>query len=320
MPEQADIVRSIYQWYIDGVGCPSIARRLNDMGVMTRDGRQWERSGVRWVLRNPIYTGKIAYNRNTYKKAENTSKRTYKVNAPDKWIVVDGAHPAIIDTDTYQRADEIMRSRKHAPTRTGEIKSPLVGIVKCGICGRAMVRLPSKKSQPDYLMCSAACCNAMTRLSLVEERLLHVLSQELSTISETITQERQYTQEDYARQLAGINAEMQKNKKQLAKLHDLLEQDVYDTDTFIERSRVLNQRVTELQNAADELQEQIDAAQYRSYDILPRLTELLQYYECATIEEKNTMLRYVVDRAVYVKAKRTPPDDFTLEVFIKEYV
>lgn len=61
VPEEAKIVRRIFRWFIKGESMNSIARRLQDDGVPTRNGGTWGHSTVRRILRNPFYAGCVEF-------------------------------------------------------------------------------------------------------------------------------------------------------------------------------------------------------------------------------------------------------------------
>jgi site-specific DNA recombinase len=82
-PEQAEIVRRIFQMAADGAGLPRIARRLNEAGVVNPTGQvrtgkgaksvasAWSTGGIREILRRELYVGSIVYGR-----TRNAGRRT----------------------------------------------------------------------------------------------------------------------------------------------------------------------------------------------------------------------------------------------------
>ena len=59
--EEARIVRRIFGEYAAGRALQSIAAKLNTDGVASQRNRQWSKSGLRYMLRNPVYIGKIRW-------------------------------------------------------------------------------------------------------------------------------------------------------------------------------------------------------------------------------------------------------------------
>jgi site-specific DNA recombinase len=58
---QADTVRLIFELRRKRVGYRAIARALNAQGIPTARGGQWHGGTVRYILRNPIYEGRLDY-------------------------------------------------------------------------------------------------------------------------------------------------------------------------------------------------------------------------------------------------------------------
>ena len=52
--EETKVVRRIFRWVAQGQSIKSIARRLREDKVPTRNGGTWTRSTVRYMLRNPF--------------------------------------------------------------------------------------------------------------------------------------------------------------------------------------------------------------------------------------------------------------------------
>lgn len=63
-PEQARMVRKIYDWYLDGWGVRKIQFELEKEGILTSTGKtRWYESNISKILRNPFYAGIIEYHK-----------------------------------------------------------------------------------------------------------------------------------------------------------------------------------------------------------------------------------------------------------------
>lgn len=68
-PEQARVVRTIFERYADGAGFRSIAAGLNAAGILSSRGKpSWDSSAVRAMLLNPRYVGDWSWNRRRWQK------------------------------------------------------------------------------------------------------------------------------------------------------------------------------------------------------------------------------------------------------------
>ncbi len=110
--EEAEVVRQIYQWYIkDGYGAAKISIFLNERGLRTKRNCQWSQNGVCRILTNELYTGKIING-----KQEVTDFLTGQRADKDasEWMVVDRPDLRIIDPETFEQAQQIMKFRGKA--------------------------------------------------------------------------------------------------------------------------------------------------------------------------------------------------------------
>ena len=101
-----------------------------------------------------------------------------------------------------------------------------------------------------------------------------------------------------------LEAELEKAKRQLLRLYDLLEQEVYDKKTFLERSEIVNDKIKTLEAAIMEA----DSEQKPSQPIPDKAVKRLQYvidnFEDSDAEEKNRLLHTAVRKIYYCKTER----------------
>lgn len=162
----ASIVRLIFQKYINGKGKSAISKELNDMGVLSPTGYKqqvlknnyinssnytgeyiWSASTVSNILKNEMYLGHLIQGR----KKMVSYKIHKQIDVPkEDWIVVKNAHEAIIDEETFKKAQDIMnRDTRVKNDGTGEV-SKFAGYIKCADCGRAMQRKNTNNKYQTY--------------------------------------------------------------------------------------------------------------------------------------------------------------------------
>lgn len=148
----AGIVRRIFQMYISGVGKNSIAIALNKEGIVCpseykklngenyknshrlESTSYWTYSTINRLLLNEMYAGNMVQGR------RNQRMRS-KQRAIDKedWIIVEKTHEAIIDKETWEKAQCLLKRR----TRNLDLNTNMsifAGFLKCGDCGRSLVK------------------------------------------------------------------------------------------------------------------------------------------------------------------------------------
>ena len=109
MPEEAEIVRLIFNLYEQGYGEDKIAKTLNNNGIKSYFGKLWYRSSVRGILTNYNYTGDLILQK-TYR--ENHITKTTKINYGelDKYHVINN-HEPIISKEQFENTERIRTER-----------------------------------------------------------------------------------------------------------------------------------------------------------------------------------------------------------------
>ena len=135
--EEADIVRMIFQWYVnDDIGATEICNRLEDMNIKTKNGKdRWSTQIVFRILENVHYVGCVRWNwRKTVRIIEDQEvKKTRPKAEIGEYLIYDGKHEPIIDQELFDRAQEV-RGTKPKPRNDTKLKNPFSGIMFCR-CG-----------------------------------------------------------------------------------------------------------------------------------------------------------------------------------------
>lgn len=139
IPEEAEIVRRIYDDYLSGMGLSAIAKNLRCMGVPTKRNSEWSRNSIYHILRQEKYTGSLLL-QTTYRK-DHISKKQMKNHGELPMYYVADSHEAIIDRDTFERVQqEIARRREVCDYRPAAGPHLFTSLVLCGCCGRHFYR------------------------------------------------------------------------------------------------------------------------------------------------------------------------------------
>ena len=129
VPEEAEIIRFIFNRYIEIQSPLVVARELNAKGITTKQGKKWNRLKINNVLNNYTYNGKVFY-RNS--------------------VVYEGEHDAIIEDDIWNRAKEVQKANVVDINKRMRIDIPLRNMVTCGHCNKPMMPHYTKKKQIRY--------------------------------------------------------------------------------------------------------------------------------------------------------------------------
>ena len=106
VPEEAEIVRKIFDLYVQGNGVRKIKRYLEEHGIKTVTGkREWSTSTIDRMLSNEKYVGQVLMQK-TYTPDFLTGKQVKNDGQLDMYLVED-AHEAIIDQETFDRVQKM---------------------------------------------------------------------------------------------------------------------------------------------------------------------------------------------------------------------
>lgn len=322
-PQEAKYIKLIFQWYIEGDGCPAICHKLTAMGIKAPRGSDFSRNTIRKIITNPVYIGKIVWGQKKHIRPKKLGDKHKTVYLPhEKWLLYDGLHPAIIDEQTFQKANDILSGRYHPPYRfPDQIKNPMSGILFCRQCGHTMTLRPygGRKYQTDHILCQTLGCVKSARADYVEQGLLQELESKLQQLE---LEQSSYSFEGEMFQTKAIIENMSTEHKKLLKqrdrLYDLLEQGVYTVSVFTERERLVSRRIKELAADIQSFKSELTGKQRRAEILIPQIKHVLQEYAGSSPAEKNRLLKSVVKHAWYFKAKDASPKEFSIEIELRE--
>ncbi len=223
-PYAADIVKRIFTMYIKGVGQNTIAKTLNEEGVpcpseykkqcglnyhnSNRLGATsyWTYSTIRNILKNEIYTGSMVQN----KSFRHMCKKNAISLPKEKWIVVENTHEPVIDRETWDKVQKLLKRNTRQTGFTDNVHM-FAGYLKCGDCGRAMVKI--RRKGEIYFNCGSynrygkKFC---TIHSIAEEELEKIVLDDLNLIIRSVQDIERLVTEENRRQ----------NKTRLSSLGD----------------------------------------------------------------------------------------------------
>lgn len=259
-PEQAEVVQRIYREYLSGLSAKTIAFRLNADGIRNGAGAEWSTSTVNGnrkretgILCNPIYTGRIVWNRVHMVKDPDTGRRVHRFNNASEIVEVRDENLRIISDSDWERVQKIKGAAAGVPlNRRVRPKHLLSGLVICGACGGAYTM-----KTPTRLGCSrhherGTCPNARTlKVAELEARVVGGLRRELmrtEIVAEALAEYRLARQaaSRRARRRASDRArELNRVETGIARLLDAIMEGT-DTAATRERLRAMEARKAEL--------------------------------------------------------------------------
>ena len=241
VPEQADIVRRIYNDFLAGATYLEIAKRLTEENVPTMGGgNRWFSERIKSILKNEKYKGDALLQK-TY-ITDPISKRVKKNNGELPMYYVENSHPAIIERRIFDRVQEEMARRagkkkvKQTGTKTelGRYsgKYALTELLYCGECGTPYRRCTWSRNGKKKIVW---CC--VSRLDYGKKYCKNSPSVEESRLHNAIT--------------AAITKKANSEEINIGGIMDHIESfgSRRDTDGIIQRQR----RISEIEKVIDDL-------------------------------------------------------------------
>ena len=163
VPEEARIVQEIFERFVSGEGAYSIARYINSKGIKTHRGNAFENRTVEYILRNPVYIGKLRWTP--------TGRTRRDFGNPDT-IIADAAHEPIIQTEVWEaaqkRLDLLKATHPYKARPSYALKDWLSGLVYCSSCGTTLIF-----QKPHYMVCNNYARGKCKTSQHIPVRVLH---------------------------------------------------------------------------------------------------------------------------------------------------
>ena len=162
-PVAAEVVKNIFDWFLQGMSILGIAKRLNHMGIPNPSAykRQcglnykhpagqldsaWPDSSVKRVLKNRLYVGDMVQNKNRTK----SYKVQVSVAVPEEnWVIVPNTHAAIIDREKFETVQQLLMRDTRTSPGINHV-SIFAGYIRCADCLRAMGKKSVAQSYGKY--------------------------------------------------------------------------------------------------------------------------------------------------------------------------
>lgn len=286
VPTEADIIRQIFQLYIDGWGYKRIANHLTDQGVPTprmseRDRKEsageeyhrkvkstWSITTIQGILDNDFYIGTLRQGKYTRKKINGADIKQEE----EKHLIFEHHHQAILDYRTFAiaRAQRAERSRNNyrGVKQRDHIYS---GFLFCGDCGSPMFSM-SRNNQADAYRCGTyhrrglkGCTSHFIRADKLDEliklyvrkvkdhstSMLEQLNADLKRETEDI-QETERASENLTQILEQLQEELKATKRQ--RIRDLMkhpDQEALIEETYDDLETELAQKIHGIKHQID---------------------------------------------------------------------
>jgi len=299
-PEEAVIVQRIFNSFIAGKGLFPVAKELNAMGIKTHRGNAFENRTVEYILRNPVYIGKLRWN---------PTGRTRRDFFNENIIVADADHEPIIDLETWdaaqRRLDEVKAKWGYKARPSSELKHWLSGIVRCSSCGATLIY-----ALPHYYKCNnyarGRCKHSQhIKAELLAEAIIEKMTDDATSLT-NFAYNVTYSSKSGGDDLARMEAALKQLQHKKSRLQDAYLADVLDLTDFAAAKKDLDAAITQMERDILTFKDNSDDTKIKSA-IKTAISAALQTLTDpnATLEEKNNAARSVIDSCIFDKQTST---------------
>ncbi len=293
IPEEAEIVKLIYDLYIETDSQTLTEAELMKRGIKTKNDKYFTRFSIKGILQNPVYViadqeaydyfvkaeadlfsdketfdgvhGIMAYNRTSQEKGKTT-----EFLPPSEWIVSVGLHQGLISGKTWVAVQESLeRNKNKAYRKPRSNEALLTGLLYCK-CGNRMYPKLSKRKTADgkpiytYVckmkersqrsICNSKNANGNTLdMAIIEQ--IKLLEEDTGTFIEQLEQSRKFYTGNRASYEERLAA-MQKEKSEIEKKIESLVDSLLDFKDSIAKNHVVK-RIEQLNQECVEIDARI---------------------------------------------------------------
>ena len=285
VPDEAAVVRHIFDLYSSGYSAARICRMLNAQGIRTSHGKPFAPHGLMRIISNERYTGVYIWGD----------------------IRVPGGMPAIIDQSTFEEAQR-MKTKTARHVEQGAIDYLLTGKAFCGHCGAAMIGdsgTSKDGTRHYYYTCqSRKARKGCQKKSLTKDRLEsividyvldYVLSDDQIEKTADVIMALQ-AEEMKSSPLSAMEAEYQETKKKIQNINNAIAAGIWNSST--------SSMLKELEDQAEDLRVSVEMLRFSQSQLLDRDRVIFFLHRFTKGDRNDPLLRrHVIDtfiNAVYV--------------------
>ncbi len=179
---EAEVIRKIFDWYLQGYGVRKIVRLLSENKIYTRKGKEFGQNTIRGYLTNEKYKGWNV--RNKFDMGKVFNKNTYaKIRNKDEWIVHNDEEtkkkiPPIVSEEVFDKVQELLEGKHQRERNLGKYSgiTEFASKIVCGKCGHVYYANNDKgrrfyNCSVKKLYTTKRCDNTNVTLEQINERI-----------------------------------------------------------------------------------------------------------------------------------------------------
>ncbi|MCL1696237.1 recombinase family protein [Lysinibacillus sp. BPa_S21] len=312
--EKSKAIELIFDMYVNKrMTQTEIADRLNLLGFKTLYNKPFTVRATSLILSNEAYIGTLRYELNNYEP-----------------IVVENAHPAIIDKETFEKAQIILAEKRVVPQDSRRGTYLLSKLVKCAKCGTTLSFSHSFKSSTRiggkslyFLNCYASlsakrkaeiknnhslrCDNYGSPVEYVEEYVMNMLGEYVDDLSERIENLKNANSDMFEginEQIELINKRLNKLEVERKRVQDGYKNGIYESDEAQQLIKEIKENKLKLEYEKKELESKDSSSEINKLNnFREKVIEVLSSDE-TDVKKLNADLREIISHVAYYKQGR----------------
>ena len=225
---ESEVVKEIFDDYVNGLSVCTITKKLNNKNALNRN---WRTTTIDRMLSNYIYCGDYLY-----------GKRAKNMNP----IHLENICPAIIDKETFK----MVQTQKERNLKNYTRKHTYVYMQKivCSKCNKIMGGSSSTpKNKPTQIYYKCNCCNTRINEKKIEKPLMLFLNDMLDYHLLIDNNFKSFFNEDLNIEIDKYNKMLDKCNKKLKKIKEAYLDDLIDKDEFITEEKAIKSQINDLE-------------------------------------------------------------------------
>lgn len=296
---EADIVKDVFQRFLNGESMYRICEVHN---------LKWGSKQVKRILTNPTYSGYIRYGNRKHSGNDKSS------------ILVKGLHKPIISEEDFNATQELVKQIKRTPSKSNRYL--LNGLLKCKSCGNSVLGLSGKqyKKYPHYgcilkrlkfsdklIYKDQNCDTANIRSDILEKAIINELKNIIKKLEGL--EEIEYN-DDYI-DLSAIRKNVAKLKSKRERILDAYIDGNISKVIYSKRIKILEEEIIIMEKKLLNKPKKIDLQSNKE-----KIIKYFNSIDLENIEKSNHILRLIIDKIVVLREKKTPKDEFEIEIYL----
>lgn len=311
-PDQHQIVRNIFEWFVSGMTMEDILNKLSIETVFPLNSTSFNYKNVHRILKSRVYTGVYVSGKKKYIKLEDGSHKVESI-PKENWIITEGTHEALVSEEDFEKAQKRINKNTNARNKHNTVfRNPLASIIKCHYCGNMMAYTInySKPNNKHRIACPVLTCKENNSIAYIhlEKELLKQIKQfynEVLSDPSMIDNTKKDILKDLENRKVALMKKLNESKKQIEKAHEYLELEVYTLETFLERQAAISKKVEAINNELEILDREIEEESLRNKkknNFIPRLKTVVETFEeLESPKDKNDLLKEIIEVIYYDK-------------------